>query len=148
MDSKMTKTLVLAVLFSAGLQAQTTLTPDAIRPGTVIGVMVCIPPGTTNEGCKLAVLDLSIVLDMSVSPPRLRAVCTAAQWKTVNFAMATTQSGFTIPDAGFIPGSLGVYRNGQLQTVGVDYTLAGVALTFLPKSTPLAGDLVALKYAW
>ena len=43
-------------------------------------------------------------------------------------------------------GSLSVYRNGLLQSVGVDYTVTGSAVTFLPASVPRVGDVVASFY--
>lgn len=125
----------------------------------MIGVMVCLPPGsgTAGEGCKLATLDASIVLDTSVSPPVLRAVipttpAPAARWKTVTYPLTSTQLAFTIGDPSYAPGSLAVYLNGSLMSQERDYTMAGVAaaptVVFFPKQAPGANDIVVLKYAW
>jgi hypothetical protein len=45
-----------------------------------------------------------------------------------------------------IAGSLAVYRNGLLQTAGVDYTLSGSTITFMPNSVPRSTDTVSGYY--
>ena len=42
--------------------------------------------------------------------------------------------------------SLHVFRNGLLQKVGVDYTVAGSQVSFLPVATPQTGDLLQVSY--
>ncbi len=56
-----------------------------------------------------------------------------------------TNTGFTLSH---IPssGSLSVYRNGLLQTPGVDYSVSGSALTFLPASVPRITDTITAYY--
>lgn len=150
----MTRIVVLSILSTALAFGQTTLPPDQLRPGTIIGVMVCLPSGTTDGKCILAALDSSIVLDTSVSPPVLRAVAAppAARWKTVNYPLTATQLTFQIGDPGYMVGSLAVYRNGILMTQERDYVMGGVSaaptVVFVPKQAPVAGDIVVVKYAW
>ena len=43
-------------------------------------------------------------------------------------------------------GSVTLYRNGLMQTAGVDYTLTGSTITFLPGSTPNTGDTLSAYY--
>jgi hypothetical protein len=43
-------------------------------------------------------------------------------------------------------GSLAIYRNGLLQSIGVDYTLNGASVTFLPTSVPRATDVLTAFY--
>lgn len=45
-----------------------------------------------------------------------------------------------------IAGSLAVYRNGLLQTAGVDYTLSASTLTFMPNSVPSSTDTLSAYY--
>jgi hypothetical protein len=42
--------------------------------------------------------------------------------------------------------ALSVYRNGLLQAIGIDYTLSGSTLTFLPASIPKSSDIVSAFY--
>jgi hypothetical protein len=42
--------------------------------------------------------------------------------------------------------SLGVFRNGLLQTQGADYTVSGNAITFFTASLPQAGDILQATY--
>ena len=42
--------------------------------------------------------------------------------------------------------SVFLYRNGLLQSVGIDYTLSGSAITFLPGSVPKSTDTLAVYY--
>jgi hypothetical protein len=44
------------------------------------------------------------------------------------------------------PASLAVYRNGLIQTAGLDYTLLGNSMTFLSGATPEAGDTLIAYY--
>lgn len=68
------KRIAVLLLFSAGLQAQTTISADQLKPGTVVSAVVCLPPGTTGAGCKQVTLDQTFTLDKSVTPYVLRAV--------------------------------------------------------------------------
>jgi hypothetical protein len=44
------------------------------------------------------------------------------------------------------PASLLLYRNGMLQKQGLDYTLAGSAITFVAVATPQPGDVLIASY--
>ena len=71
-------TAVLAVLLSAGLQAQTTLPPSQQRKSAIVGAMVCWPDDATTKGeCVIAQFDPSIELDRSFNPPMLKSVITS-----------------------------------------------------------------------
>ena len=73
---------------------------------------------------------------------------------TAAFVDAQTPSGtvngtnttFTLAGRPAPTGSLEVYRNGLLQTSGVDYTVAGTTITFLSVSIPQSGDLIETYY--
>jgi hypothetical protein len=53
---------------------------------------------------------------------------------------------FTLANAPVPAASIQVYRNGVLQKLGVDFTIAARTLTFLPLSIPMAGDIVQASY--
>jgi hypothetical protein len=55
---------------------------------------------------------------------------------------------FTLLNAPSPIASLYVYRNGVLQTVGVDYTITGTALRFYSSSTPQTGDILTATYRY
>lgn len=57
-----------------------------------------------------------------------------------------TNTSFTLANMPSPSTSLAVYRNGLLQSLGVDYTLSGMALTFLTVSTPQSGDIIRAAY--
>lgn len=122
------KLLALAVLFSAGLQAQTAVPPSQIWPGTIVGVMVCLPPGTTGAGCKVAALDPSIVIDTSVNPPVLRAVSAPApiHKHIAGLKLTATSGTYSIPSGAV---NLMLHRNGVRQFEGEDYRLVNGMIT-------------------
>jgi hypothetical protein len=73
---------------------------------------------------------------------------------TIDIAPMETPAGtlngtnrvFTLSAAPVPAASLQLYRNGLLQKAGTDYTLAVNTITFLPASTPRAGDLLQATY--
>ena len=126
----MTKLLALAVLFSAGLQAQTSLVPEQLRPGTFVGAVVCVPPGTTGAGCKMALLDpTTLVLDKSTTPYTLRV----APQATSKYVAGPT--GAMVVDNTKSPGEIDIVtsvvpRKGQSEMVtGLWSYLQGLVLS-------------------
>ena len=57
-----------------------------------------------------------------------------------------TNATFTLSGAPSPTNSLLIYRNGTLQTQGIDYTLSGSTVAFAPTSTPLPGDILESFY--
>jgi hypothetical protein len=57
-----------------------------------------------------------------------------------------TNGTFALSYAPTPSASLLLFRNGLLQKVGVDYTLAGSTLTFLAGSVPQPGDSLQASY--
>ena len=53
---------------------------------------------------------------------------------------------FTLQNAPSPAASLQVFRNGVLQKSGVDYTLSGSVISFLPVSAPQPGDILQVSY--
>ena len=122
------KRIVVLLLFSAGLQAQTSVQPSQLWPGTIVGVMVCLPPGTTTKSeCKVAALDSNIGIDTSVNPPVLRVITAPPTHKhTVGVKLTAVSGTYTIPTAAV---NLMLHRNGVRQFEGGDYSLSGGVIT-------------------
>jgi hypothetical protein len=57
-----------------------------------------------------------------------------------------TNTVFALNQAPTPAGSLELYRNGLVQTSGVDYTIAGSQITFLSGAVPVTGDLLQAYY--
>lgn len=55
-------------------------------------------------------------------------------------------AAFNLSQSPVPAGSLAVFRNGLLQSLGVDYTLSGPTLTFLSGSIPRPNDVIAAFY--
>jgi len=66
--------------------------------------------------------------------------------ETPGGAVNGTNTSFTLANTPSPATSLALFRNGLLQSPGVDYTLSGQALTFLSVSTPQTGDLLQASY--
>jgi hypothetical protein len=73
---------------------------------------------------------------------------------TIQFAESETPGGavdgtngvFTLEVAPLPPASLQVYRNGLLQKAGLDFSLSGNTVTFLPVAIPQPGDVIQASY--
>jgi uncharacterized protein YoxC len=57
-----------------------------------------------------------------------------------------TNNAFTLANSPSPVSSFALFRNGLLQSPGVDYTLSGMAITFLTASTPQTGDILQATY--
>lgn len=57
-----------------------------------------------------------------------------------------TNTTFTLSQTPFPASSLELYRNGLVQTVGIDYTISGQTITFLGADTPISGDVLEAYY--
>jgi hypothetical protein len=128
--------------------AQTTATPNQVRPQPTNGVYVNV----TGRGLVLATVDpATLILDTTGTTPVLRALPQSVTPPTINERHVTVKppansTTITVPDATFIPASLVVSVNGIVQSdaAGDDYTVAGTVLTFF--RTFQAGDIVRLGY--
>ncbi len=122
--------------------------------------------GGTSSGGQYATLPISIsqITSLSADLASINAAIAALQVQVnsgsgssvgVNAsfvdgdAISGTLNGnnttFTISQVP-IGGSLAIYRNGLLQTAGVDYTLAGTTVTFMPNSVPRSTDIMSAYY--
>ena len=66
--------------------------------------------------------------------------------ETPSGTMNGTNAVFTLSQSPSPASSLELYRNGLVQTVGIDYTLSGQAITFLTADVPVAGDVLQAYY--
>lgn len=148
LNEKVIVALVGALLFTGvGVYSQTTLPPGQVRSQPTTGLYVNVQ----GKGLVLANLDpATLVLDTTTTPPILKAVVStippvpAINEKHVSLKPAVGQTIVVIPDASFIPVSLGVYVNGLVQSPGDDYTITGTTVTFNRLS--VTGDIVQLHY--
>ncbi len=109
-------------------------------------------PGPSVEVIKLdgtraiAVLDSSLTLDESTSPPTLRAKVPSTRdvWGETLTATGTMPT-WTLNTAP-LTGTLRLHLNGIRLTAGVDYTIAGSVITFIGKSTPQAAEVLCADY--
>lgn len=84
-------------------------------------------------------------------PPVISGTCAGAQ---VNFADAEVPAGpvdginftFTLANVPSPVTSLQLFRNGLLQKAGIDYTLSGKTITFLPGAIPQVPDSLQCSY--
>lgn len=130
--------------------------PASSQPQVLVAQALGSIAGVSITGISPAVLDPgSLVLDTSVTPPVLRALgagpapITAAVFidgETPGGAVNGVNAVFSLIGAPNPQSSLAVYRNGVRQKLGLDYTLAADAITFLPGSIPQTMDTLLVDY--
>jgi hypothetical protein len=141
------------------------LSVAAVRVSTTTGTGSSGGTGTTT-GSQYATLPISIsqVTNLSSSLSQINSSL-ATLTTTVNGLTTATPSGigfvdgetpsgtmngtnaaFTLSQSPSPASSLELYRNGLVQTVGVDYTLSGKAITFLTADVPVSGDVLQAYY--
>ncbi len=135
-----------------GAQNGGTQTPTKLPTGQLVPVVATVTPAvqvwTPSGGFTLAVLDTTLVLDASTTPPTLRAPGAAQQTWVYNEAWpigSTPPTSITLRNA-LVVGTEELYRNGLRQTPGLDFTMAGNVLTFVPANALVAGDNVLVDY--
>ncbi len=139
--------LTLAAVFGFASQAgsKTQITLDQITAPNATSVMVSI----AGKGWTPAQLDPSLVLDTTTNPPTLKApgggqpvfVDSVTPTGTVDGVNAA----FTLPSAPNPPLSLDL-TGGITYSAGVDYTLSGSTITFLPGAVPTTGIVIRASY--
>jgi hypothetical protein len=69
----------------------------------------------------------------------------------LNVELSGTRDGtntvFTLPDSSIDPGTLMLWLNGQLLTLGSDFTLAGNTVTFVNEVAPVTTDVLRAMYS-
>lgn len=145
------KKILLALMTSA---AAFGISPSQIActaPAGKVMIMVALPP--SSQGVvrfRCVQLDNSIVLDTSTNPATLRSV---APQSGPSYADAETPAGaidganrtYTLAR---VPTGLMLFRNGVLQKVGVDFSIVGSTVTFIPEATPETNDVIVASYRY
>jgi len=141
------KTPLLLLALAVGLFGQTKTTTNQLAPSD--------PPAPTGkvyiltpEGVlKFATLGQGLILTCdaagcTLDTPAIAPVPLKVYPVTISTEKLLT---YTLPSAPVI-GELAIVRNGLELTEGVDYSVAGLVVTFLAGAEPLQGDLVRVKY--
>ena len=145
--------LMVALFLLAVVVALRAQTPDS--PTRLPDAQVAAPPTTftaiqvvTPTGKVLVQPDASIVINLTATPPTIRAVTAAAvQERLERFVVsASGQNIFSVASAPATGTLLKVYRNGLLQWENVDYSVAGSTVTFLPAQGTAPGDYIQVVY--
>ena len=105
----------------------------------------------TISGRVFAVPDSSIIIDLSKTPPEVRAVGSGVSSFIDNQVPSGNVDGVnksfslsTVPSLGGAGSSLHLHRNGILQKAGTDFNLNGNIITFI--NAPLTGDMLLASY--
>jgi len=133
---------VLGFASQAGSRTQTTL--DQITAPNATGVMIDV----AGKGWTFAVIDASLVIDATTTPPTLRAPGGGQP----TFVDAVTPAGtvdgvnaiFTLPSAPNPSASLELSVNGLTYKAGTDFSLSGATVTFI--SVPTSGSVLVASY--
>ena len=160
------------VMWSETWQVPPSATPLTIstvktsNTGSSGGTGGSTPGGGNSGGAQYATLPISItqITGLSADLASINAAIAALQAQVANAtgSSVTISASFVDRDvvsgtldgnnASFtisqvpVSGSLAIYRNGLLQTAGIDYTLTGAAVTFMPNSVPRSSDGLTAYY--
>ncbi len=131
--------IALAKAFSS---AQTKTQPNQISAkGLTVQVLVVNQKGDVT----FADIDSSLTLDVSGPKPVLKA--TAAAVETVDVQVLTTATSvINLSKVPTDPRTIRCHRNGVLLSPGVDYSVTGGAITFVPAQTPQPDDVMNTSY--
>ena len=115
--------------------------------GSSGGITLPIPiSGVTNLAPTLASINLSITgLQNSVSNITSNNPL-FIDGETPSGLVNGANTAFTLANAPSPVTSLEIFRNGLVQTIGVDYTISGSTITFVSLSTPQTGDTLQAFY--
>ncbi|MBV8552706.1 MAG: hypothetical protein JOY54_15520 [Acidobacteriaceae bacterium] len=129
---------------------------------TLTSQLNALSPTVTNDDSLLTSLNTTMtnlsttVATLTATVAALEAASTGSAAVSVNGAYvdAETPSGtidgsnptFTLAQAPVPAASLSLYRNGLVQTVGVDFTLYGSTITFLSEAIPQSNDVLVAYY--
>jgi uncharacterized protein YoxC len=106
--------------------------------------------GTTVSGLSTSVTNLNnTVAGLSATVNTLTSGGSGAVFvdgETPSGTVNGVNLAFTLSHAPSPTTSLALYRNGLMQTPGIDFTLSGSAITFLSVSTPQTGDILEAYY--
>lgn len=144
--------LTLALVALLSVSAQTKLAPaqiTCIPSGVSVGVIGSMPAGSGTGSAMVCIPIDSTTLQ--IIGGKLTVVFPSSSLTFVDGETPTgmidgTNRNFTLAASPNPATSLALYRNGVRQKFGVDYTLAGNAITFLAASTPESGAILTADY--
>ena len=146
--------VIVVLMFASVAKAQTGVDPSQIRCASASGIvmLVGVPVGGPSIALSCIQLDSSIVLDTTVTPPRLRVVSKTEVEEIPTGVIDGTNAVFKIsaaPPSGIVH----VYRNGLLQrrcivAVGCngDFTMDTTITTITFITPPAAGGMITAHY--
>ena len=142
----------------------TPLTISAVRTSSTSGGSTTGGGTTTGGGGVTLPISMNQVTGLTTTLAALNSAIAALSAQLTSFIGSSTpgtNAAFVDAEtpAGTLNGSntsfslskvplsgLSVFRNGLLQSVGVDYTISGSSISFLPASTPRSTDIVSAFY--
>ena len=151
------KPILALVILCVVVLASAVLPETPTNPTRVSDSMVAPPPTSftaiwvvTPTGKVLVQPDASIKIDLTATPPVIRAVLpplpAAAQEQVDQWVASAGQASFTLSAAPATGTPVKVYKNGLLQWRSADYSQAGQTVTFLPAQGTAAGDYIQALY--
>jgi hypothetical protein len=124
------------IVASAGLSGSLTTLTDGATPYLTGGTGVSVTTGSNGQ------------VQVSLSGGARSGTVTDL---VLNAELSGTRDGtntvFTLPDSSIDPGTLMLWLNGQLLTLGSDFTLAGNTVTFVNEVAPVTTDVLRAMYS-
>ena len=141
------KTPLLLLALAVCLFSQTAPTTNQLKAGETPAPTGKIYIMDSTGQLRFATVGQGIVITCDaagcmIDTPAIAPVALKVYTVTVSTEKLLT---YTLPSAPVI-GELTIVRNGLELTEGVDYSVAGLVVTFLAGAEPLQGDLVRVKY--
>jgi hypothetical protein len=141
------KTPFLLLALAVGLCGQTAPTTSQLKAGEAPAPTGKIYIMDSTGQLRFATVGQGIVITCDaagcmIDTPAIAPVALKVYTVAVSTEKLLT---YTLPSAPVI-GELAIVRNGLELTEGVDYSVAGLVVTFLAGAEPLQGDLVRVKY--
>lgn len=153
MDTMFSRTrwcaVVLMILFAVALHAQSgTQIPIGSLKAATGAVQLTIV--LANGQVVVADVGSGLVLDVSGAKPVLRVAPTAPASTNVVGEVPVTKTDPLVFDLARAPktGTLALYRNGVRQRLGLDYTLAGTTITFIPHYAGDSNPVLVADYTY
>lgn len=125
-----------AVVANAGLSGSLTTLADGTTPYLVGGEGVSVTTGSSGQ------------VQVALSTPSRSGTVTDL---VLNAELTGTRDGsnttFALPDSSIDTGTLMLWFNGQLLTLGSDFTLSGSDVTFINEIAPVTSDVLRAMYS-
>lgn len=135
-------------IYTVNATGAPTRATDADTAGDIADAVVYVSQGTVNAdtGWKLVTDSITLGTTPLVFTALVSAFLSASSLitnETPSGAINGTNTSFTLANTP-VAGSVEVFLNGLLQTVGDDYTISGSTITYA--TAPIAGDVLRVQY--